>query len=193
MTNFFEQMERLNFEHEKEAHKEIERIEFAAKKIAERYCEYESLRSFVGYIASIEKVFARARIYGSSRISIKRDLIKIETRLYGLDSRVDEDVLKNIVDDFSAMYLTITQIYSITERLLQKFSEHPECKNFIESLRDISLAFIEIQEKHFTIDQIEESIYKLKIKTLSASGNPSSEQLEEVYREFKKEITMRQP
>ena len=188
MTNIFEQMEQLNYEHEKQAHREIEKIDIAASKVAEKYSQYEVLKSFVDYRASMERVFARARIYGSSTYFIKNELLKIEMQIYGQQSGIDENILQAIKDDFSDLYLTITQIYSIAERLLQKFADRGEYKKFIESIRDISLSFVEIHEKNFFVSEIEESIYRLKMESLSKEGNPSMGELEQVYQEFKKEI-----
>lgn len=188
MTDELEQIEKLHFEHEIEAQKELEKIDIAQSKMLEKYGEYEALNSFVAYLASMEKVFARARIYDSSPTMIKDEIIKTEMRIYGAETALGEDVLRSIKDDFSLVYMTISQVYAATEKLLQKFSEKEECRDFIESLRDISIAFIEAHEQHFTISEVQDRIYRSRMKILSASGHPELRLLEQVYGEFKKEL-----
>lgn len=188
--NEFEQMERSHFEHEIQAESELEKIDIVASKMMERYGEYEALKSFVTYLASMEKVFARSRIYDSSPTTTKDEIIKAEMHIFSLDSSLDEDVLKSIRDDFSLAYMTISQVYAIAEKLLQKFSDKEKCKDFISSLRDISIAFVEAHEKHFTIDEIQDRVYHSRMKILSANGDPDIILLEKIYGEFKKELGM---
>lgn len=188
MTNPFEQMEKMHFEHEIEAQRELEKIDIVALKMAEKYGEYESLKSFVIYLASMEKVFARSRIYDSSPTTIKDELIKTEIRLFSVGTVLDEEMLKSIRDDFSFVYLTVSQVYAIAEKLLQKFSNKEGCGDFIASLRDISIAFIEAHEKHFTIGEVQERIYRSRMNILSADGEPDMALLEKVYAEFKNEL-----
>ena len=188
MMNEFEQIEKMHFEREIEAERELEKIDIAASKMAEKYGEYESLKSFVTYLASMEKVFARSRIYDSSPTTIKDEIIKTEIHIFSADSALDEDMLKSIRDDFSLVYLTVSQVYAIAEKLLQKFSDKEGCKDFIASLRDISIAFIEAHEKHFTIGEIQDRIYRSRMKILSADGDPDIILLEKVYEEFKDEL-----
>lgn len=186
--NEFEQIEKLHFEHEVEAERELEKIDIAASKMVEKYGEYESLKSFVTYLASMEKVFARSRIYDSSPTTIKDEIIKTEIHIFSADSSLDEDMLRSIRDDFSLVYLTVSQVYAIAEKLLQKFADMEGCDDFIASLRDISVAFIEAHEKHFAISEIQDRIYRSRMKILSADGDPDIILLEKVYSEFKNEL-----
>jgi hypothetical protein len=188
MANEFEQIEKKHFENEIRAEQELEKINVAALKMTERYGEYEALKSFVTYLASMEKVFVRSRIYNSSPATIKNEIIKTEMHLFSIDAGLDEDMLKSIRDDFISTYLTISQVYAIAEKLIQKFSDKAGCGEFIASLRDISIAFIEAQEKHFSISEIQDRIYRSRMKTLSADGNPDITVLEEIYAEFKNEL-----
>jgi hypothetical protein len=188
MTNPFEQMEKMHFEHEIEAERELEKIDIVASKITERYGEYESLKSFVSYLASMEKVFARSRIYDSSPTTIKDEIIKTEMHLFSANTALDEDILRSIRDDFSLVYMTVSQVYAIAEKLLAKFADKEGCDDFIASLRDVSLAFIEAHEKHFTISEIQDKIYRSRMKILSANGDPDIDLLEKVYAEFKAEL-----
>jgi len=190
MTNSYEQFEKSQIEHEIEAEHELKKIDIVAAKLTEKFGEYEALRSFVVYLASMEKVFARSRIYDSSPTTIKDEIIKTEMKLFSAGTALDEDILKSIRDDFGIVYATVTQIYAIAEKLLQKFADKKECEDFIESLRDISIAFIEAHEKHFTINEIQDRIYRSKMKVLSANGEPDMSVLEEVYAEFKKELVV---
>ncbi|NTW27225.1 MAG: hypothetical protein HGA36_02805 [Candidatus Moranbacteria bacterium] len=188
MDNSFEQIEKLHFEHEVEAQRELEKIDIAAAKMAEKYGEYESLKDFVIYLASMEKVFARSRIYDSSPTTTKDEIIKAEIYLFSRDAALDEEMLKSIRDDFGLVYLTISQVYEIAEKLLKKFVDKAGCDDFIASLRDISIAFIEAHEKHFSIGEIQDRIYRSRMKILSADGDPDIVLLEQVYAEFKAEL-----
>ena len=188
MVNELEQVEEKNFEHEIQAEQELEKIDIVALKMAEKYGEYETLKSFVSYLASMEKVFARSRIYNSGPMTTKDEIIKTEMHLFSADTGLDEDMLKSIRDDFSSVYLTVSQVYTITEKLIQKFSDEERCCEFISSLRDISLAFIEAHEKHFTISEIQERIYRSRMRALSINGNPDIGLLEKIYTEFKNEL-----
>ena len=151
MANEFERVEALHFEHEIQAEREFEKIDVVALKMTEKYGEYEALKSFVTYLASMEKVFARSRIYNSSLVTTKDEIIKAEIHLLSTDSGLDEDMLKSIRDDFSSVYMTISQVYTIAEKLIKKFSGKHGCIEFISSLRDISIAFIEAHERHISI------------------------------------------
>jgi len=188
MTNEFEQVEKMHFEHEIQAERELEKIDIVAVKMAEKYGEYETLKSFVTYIASMEKVFARSRIYNSSPMTTKDEIIKTEMHLFSADTGLDEDMLISIRDDFGSVYLTVSQVYAITEKLIKKFSDKEGCEEFISSLRDISLAFIEAHEKHFTISEIQDRIYRSRMRAISASGDPDITLLENIYDEFKNEL-----
>jgi hypothetical protein len=188
MDNDFEKVEKKNFENEIEVEHEFEKIDVVALKMMEKYGEYEALKSFIVYLASMEKVFARSRIYNSSLATTKNEIIKTEIHLLSSDSGLDEDMLMNIRDDFSLAYMTISQVYTITEKLIRKFSDKHGCLEFISSLRDISIAFIEAHEKHFTINEIQERIYRARMRAISVDGDPEISLLEKVYTEFKDEL-----
>jgi hypothetical protein len=188
MDNEFEQVEKKHFEHEVQAERELEKIDIVALKMAEKYGEYETLKSFVAYLASMEKVFARSRIYNSSYTTTKDEIIKTEIHLFSTDTGLDEDMLRSIKDDFGLVYLTVSEVYAIAEKLIKKFSNKDGCGEFISSLRDISIVFIEAHKKHFTISEIQDRIYRSRMKTLSADGDPDIILLEKVYAEFKKEL-----
>jgi len=188
MTNSYEQFEKSQIEHEIEAEHELKKIDIVAAKLTEKFGEYEALKSFVVYLASMEKVFARCRIYDSSPTTIKDEIIKTEMQLFSADTALDEDILKSIKDDFSVVYDTITQIYAIAEKLLQRFSEKKECEKFIASLRDIAIVFVQAHEKHFSINEIQDQIYRSQMKILSEDGDPEIALLENIYNEFKQEL-----
>jgi hypothetical protein len=188
MVNSFEQFEKSQIEHEIEAAHELKKIDIVAAKLTEKFGEYEALRSFVTYLASMEKVFARSRIYDSSPTTIKDEIIKTEMQLFSAGTALDEDILKSIRDDFNIVYATVTQIYAIAEKLFQKFSEKEECEDFIASLRDIAVVFIQAHEKHFSIGEIQDQVYRSQMRILSADGEPNIILLEKIYAEFKKEL-----
>jgi hypothetical protein len=188
MENPFEQIEKMHFEHEIEAQHELKKIDIVESKMTEKYGEYESLKSFVLYLSSMEKIFARSRIYDSSPTMIKDEIIKSEMKLFSADTILDEDILKSIRDDFSLVYLTVTQVYEIAEKLLLRFADNQGCKNFITSLRDISIIFIEGHDKKLAITEIQDQLHRTRMKMLSADGDPEIELLEKIYTEFRNEI-----
>lgn len=188
MVNSFEQFEKSQIEHEIEAAHELKKIDIVAAKLTEKFGEYEALRSFVIYLASMEKVFARSRIYDSSPTTIKDEIIKTEMQLFSADTALDEDILKSIRDDFGLVYATVTQIYAIAEKLFQKFSGKDDCEDFIASLRDIAIVFIQAHEKHFSISEIQDQVYRSQMKIFSKDGDPEIELLEKIYNEFRQEL-----
>jgi len=190
MTNDFEQFEKSQFEKEKIAEREFEKIEIVEKKMAKKYHEYENLSYFVTYLSSMEKVFVRARVYESSPAMMKEDLIRSEMHIFSVDAGLDEDILQSIKDDFSRAYVTITQIYGIAEKLLAKFPDEDKCQAFIAAMRDISVTFVEAHEKHFNISTIQDLILKSRMESLSADGHPEISMLETIYAEFKSELAV---
>jgi hypothetical protein len=180
--------EKEHIEHGLQAEKELEKIKIVEAKMIDKYDGYEELKSFVVYLSAMERIFARARIFDASPTTIKEEIIKEETRLFSQDVSLDEEILKSIRDDFSLLYATVSQICDIAEKLLQKFVGHKNCQKFIGSLRDIAIVFIESHEKHFSINEIQEKIYRSQMKNLSADGDPKLAVLEQVYAEFKAEI-----
>jgi hypothetical protein len=182
MENKFEESQ---IEHELEAQHEMEKIKIAEAKLMDKYGGYKALASFVIYLSSMEKVFARSAVYDSSQAIIKEEIIKTEMQLFSVNGALEKDVLLSIRDDFSLVYMTVSQVYEIAEKLLQKFSNNEDCKNFIKSLRDISIIFIEAHEKGLSVNQIQDRIYKSQMELLTADGDPKLEVLEQIYGEFK--------
>lgn len=188
MFKGFEQTKESNSNYEAKLNQEFEKIDIVALKLAKKYGEYESLNSFIVYLASMEKVFTRSRVYSSDIMTTKDEIIKMEIHLFSEDTGLDEDMLNGIRSDFSLVYLTISQVYTVAEKLIKKFSDIKGCLEFITSLRDISIIFIEAHENHFTISEIQDRIYRSRMRTLSADGNPDPILLERIYTEFKNEL-----
>jgi hypothetical protein len=182
------EFEKEHFERGRQSEKELEKIKIVEAKMIDKYDGYEELKSFVIYLSAMERIFARARIFDASQTTLKEEIIKEETQLFSQDVALDEEMLNSIRDDFSFMYATVSQICDIAEKLLQKFADNKNCQKFIGSLRDIAIVFIESHEKHFSIDEIQEKIYRSQMKNLSVDGNPKLSVLEQVYAEFKAEI-----
>ena len=82
----------------------------------------------------------------------------------------------------------LKKLIKIAEKLIKKFSNKEGCEEFISSLRDISITFIEAREKHFAISEIQDRIYRSRMMALSAGGDPDITLLEKVYDEFKNEL-----
>lgn len=185
MENSFE---KTQFEHEIEAQHELEKIKITEKKLMKEYGGYETLADFVIYLSSMEKIFARSRIYDSSQATTKNEIIKAEMQLFSVKGVLDEDVLGVIKEEFNLTYATVSQVYTVADKLLQEFSDQEECQKFIESLRDISVVFVEAHDKHFTIDEVQDRIYRSHMQIISVNGNPELSLLEKIYGEFKHEI-----
>ena len=185
MTSEFE---KNHFERSIQAEKELDKINIVEKKLIDRYKEYEELKSFIVYLSAMERIFTRSRIFESTQVMIKEELIKTETYLFSQAVALDESILYSIKDEFSSIYLTISQICDIAEKLLQKFADNKDCQDFIKSLRDTSLVFLEAREKNFSINEIQEKICRSKMNNLSADGDPEPAVLEQIYAEFKIEI-----
>ncbi|TAK97051.1 hypothetical protein EPO05_00390 [Patescibacteria group bacterium] len=185
MTSEFEKNQ---FEQNLLAEKELEKINIVEEKLVDKYKKYEELKSFVIYLSAMERIFTQFRIFESTPTVIKEEIIKTETYLFSQDVALDESVFHSIRDDFSSVYLTVSQICDIAEKLLQKFGDNEDCQNFIKSLRDISLILVEAQKEHFSIDAIQERVCRSKMNALCADGDPELVVLENIYVEFKAEI-----
>jgi len=191
--NESEQFEKKQFEYEMQIQRELDKIEIVEAKLIEEYGEYKALESFIVYLSSMEKIFARSRIYSSSKTEVKEEIIKAEMHFFSIDSALDENMLHSIRDAFGLVYMTISQAYAIAEKLLQEFSDKKNCQDFIKNLRDISIAFIEAHDKNLSIDEVQERIYRSRMKLISADGDPKLALLEKIYTEFKNEITTIKP
>lgn len=188
MDNDFEQFEKRQIEREIKIKHEFEKINAVESKLSQEYGEYKILRSFVSYLSSIEKVFAQARIYNSSHLLVKEEIVKTEMHFFSEDNRIDEKILNSIKDDFGSVYMAVSQIYAVAEKLLQKFSDNPDCIEFIKSLRDIHIIFAEAHDKKIKINEIQEQIYRSHMKILTEDGDPEISVLEKIYRNFEKEL-----
>ncbi|MCX6765651.1 MAG: hypothetical protein NT136_01675 [Candidatus Moranbacteria bacterium] len=185
-----ESPENLSSQYEKEVRmqKEIEKIELISTKLKEKYSPYQELVEFVDYLRSAEEVFIEARVKSWSDDQTKEDLIKKEIYLMSLETGVDDKVFRAIYDDFHSLYASIGQVYSVTEKLLEKYKDCKECQEFIHYLGDISLIFLEAEKEGLALNEAKERLFKARMKVLSVDGQPELGVLEKIYEEFKKEL-----
>lgn len=185
MTNEFEGK---SLEQDLRVEKELERIKIAENKLIEKYGEYEELKSFIIYLSSMERIFTQFRIFESTPATLKEEIIKAETNLFSQDIALDESTLHSIRDEFTSIHATISHVCEIAEGLLKKFGNNEDCQNFIKTLRDTSLVFIEAHKEHFSINEIQDRICRAQMEILTADGSPEIAILEQIYAEFKTEI-----
>jgi hypothetical protein len=163
---------------------EYEKIELAEKKLCQKYSEYEELTRFIKYLSSMEKFFAKAKFYEFSNLGLKEELINVEVEMFGKRTSVGEEVLYDIRHDFHMVCEGIHNIIEVEEKLLEKYGNHPDCKEFILYLRDVTINLLEKMETGITIDEIKAHLYAVKMHQLSSDGDPEISVLEKIKAEF---------
>lgn len=176
----------LRYENQAKLEKEFEKIDLVAKKLTERYSEYEDLRGFVEYLKGMEKLFARAGVENWGENRVKEEIIMSEIRFFSADSGLDEDVFKTIRDDFGLVYFNVHQVYEAAESLIKKYDACEDCKKFIEYMKKITLIFVEAQKEHWGLKIIKGKMYSFRMQNLSSDGTPEPELLDKIRLEFER-------
>ncbi len=172
------------YEKELELQRELEKVEVTAVKLKEKYKEYQELSSFIDYLKGTEQVFVTARMKRWSGEQLKKELVGIEMNLMSLNSGLDEDVFGAIRDDFQLTYTNISQIHSVSQKLLDNYKDCAGCKDFIIYLRDLSIIFYDSKRKKESPDEIKEKVFKARMKVLSTDSDTDLKTLEKIYNEF---------
>lgn len=174
------------YQKELQIQREIESIEATAAKLKEKYKDYEDLSSFVDYLKATEEIFLRAKVFQWGKAQVEDELLKSEIYLMSLGSKLDRGIFDSIRSDFKATHYDIDKVYAAANALLAKYGDNDECKLFISYIRDIMVLFS--QGRTMETEVIKEGLIKVKIKFLSADGDPEESVLERIYQEFKESL-----
>lgn len=170
----------INWERFKKPEEEIEKIDVAVLKLKEKYGEYESMRSFIDYLAGMERIFVLARIEKWKASEIKKAFIDAQSHLMSLDSAIDEDIFNHIKDDFQSAYQLVDLIRSVAAKLIAEHSQCQKCISFIEYMRDSLILLSDISDVN-----IDESKDKILRSRMFMIGGSHLGELETIYGEFK--------
>lgn len=173
------------YQREIELHKELEKVEIAYVKTVEKYEKYEDCRAFVEYLRTLEKVFTEAKWRNWDSEQSKTELIKTKIKLMAGQGSVGEDVLNSIYDDFRKTGSDIGKIYDAVNKLIEKYQDNSECKEFILYLQYLYLNFHNAQQESLTPDELKERLVKARMDVLAGDGSPSLPVLEGIYIEFR--------
>lgn len=176
------------YEKEKTFNKEIEKVEIASMKLKEKYKDYQELVEFIDYLRASEELFIASKSEKWTGEKLKEELIKNELHVAPFHAGIDEKVFDAICGDFKSLSAGIGKIYEVTDKLLEKYAECGECKDLILFIRNISVIFIEVEEKNISFDEAKDRLFMAKIKALSTGGKSELNVLEKIYAEFKEEL-----
>ncbi len=168
--------------------REIEKIEIAYAKIAEKYGEYSDCKSFAEFLRTIEKVFLEAKFRNWDSEKSKNELIKTKIKTIAATGSVGEDVLSVIYDDFKKSGATIGKIYEITAQLLEKYGQDRECAELILYIQYLFVNFHESEKRSERTDELKDRLIQARMEVLSSDGNPELIVLQKIYQEFKQMI-----
>jgi hypothetical protein len=163
----------------------IERIVFDLQK---RYEKYEELREFIIYLGATEKIFLGIHFNEKNILSIKKALVENDIEHFSQNSGMDKEILENIHREFQLSKIDIRSLREVADRLMQKYADCLECKNFIIYIRDIYIIFLGGEKKVSSVRNFQENIVLAKMKMLSSDGDPKFSQLEEIYEDFKSHV-----
>lgn len=185
-------VENFESQFEKELHlqKELEKVELTAMKLKEKYSEYRELASFIDYLKGTEQIFIMATVRNWTGEQLKKELINLDIGMVSLNSGLDEDIFGVIRGDFQNTYISISQIHSISQKLIDEYKDCKECLEFITYLRDISIVLFDSRNKKGSMDEIKNKVFEARMKVLSAGEEDSLKKLEDIYGEFKKELNV---
>jgi hypothetical protein len=173
---------------ERKIHNEVEKIEIVSMKLKEEYKDYQDLVDFIDYLRASEELFITSRIEQWTGEKLRTELIKNELRLASFNTGINEKVFSMLCEDFKTLAVSVSKLYDATDELLKKYADHPECKEFILYLRDISIVFVEVEKEGISFDEAKDRLFNIRMKVISVGGNPEMGILENIYREFKKTI-----
>lgn len=173
------------YRREMELHRELEKVEIAYVKTVEKYGEYGECKSFLEYLRTIEKVFMEAKFRNWDAERNKDELIKTKIKMIAEASSVSEDVLNSIYADFKKSGATISKIYEIVNKLLEKYGDNPECAELILYIQYLFINFNDAEQKKFSMEELEDRLVRARMEVLSSDGSPELITLENIYREFK--------
>lgn len=172
---------------------ELEKIDKVRLIVERRYDNYEMLKSFIGHLASTEKVFRLAGIKNFGGDEIMDMFIDSETKVMANETGIEEDVFNHIREEFSKTHQSLSEISDIANNLREKYSRDFNNNKFIKYLEDHLLMLLEITTEigkiSFDLDkEKEKAIYNI-IQEMSEGDNYEAEKLGEIYQEFREALS----
>lgn len=172
---------------------ELEKIDKVRLIVERRYDNYEMLKSFIGHLASTEKVFRLAGIKNFGGDEIMDMFIDSETKVMANKTGIEEDVFNHIREEFSKTHQSLSEISDIANNLREKYSRDFNNNKFIKYLEDHLLMLLEITTEigkiSFDLDkEKEKAIYNI-IQEMSEGDNYEAEKLGEIYQEFREALS----
>jgi len=184
IENFDEAFDK-NYRREMELQQELEKVELAYAKTAEKYAEYEDCRSFVEYLRTIEKIFTEAKFRNWNAERNKDELIMAKIKIIAESSSMNEDVLNSIYDDFKKSGATIGKISEIVKQLIEKYGTDQECNELILYIQYLFINFNNAEQERMDPDELKDRLIRARMEVLSSDGKPRLITLENIYKEFK--------
>jgi lipopolysaccharide biosynthesis regulator YciM len=139
----------------------------------------------LGYVKTLEKVFAEAKIRNWNAEQSKKELIKAEVERLSQVSSVDVEIFKDLYDSFQKAYNSIGRIVEIKEDLSQKYQDCLDCLEFINYVAYLYINFDELQKGEISAEDLKVKLISARMNVLSSDGTPSLIVLEDIYEEFK--------
>ena len=184
IKNQFENFDQ-GYEMEFKLQAELEKVEIAYVKTVEKYGEYQDCKSFVEYLRTIEKVFLEAKMRNWDAETNKNELIKAKIKSLSDAKAVSADVLSSIYDDFKKAGSDVNKIYEIVNKLLEKYKDNSECKEFILYIQYLYINFQNAEEESLSMDELKERLVRARMEVLASDGHPELITLENIYNDFK--------
>ncbi|MFA5993743.1 MAG: hypothetical protein WC823_02160 [Parcubacteria group bacterium] len=170
---------------EKQLNTQMEKIELAYVRVAEKYGEYADCKSFVEYLRTMEKVFTEAKFRNWDADRSKEELIRSKIKIMASISPVGEDTLNSIYRDFKQAGDDIGKIYDIINDLLERYQEDDACKEFILYMQYLFINFQNGQRETADMSVLKERLIRARMEVVASDGNPELITLENIYKEFK--------
>lgn len=174
------------YEKEFKLQAELEKVEIAYVKTVEKYDKYADCRSFVEYLRTIEKVFTEAKLRNWDAETNKQELIKAKIQALAEAKVVSEEVLNSIYSDFQKAGSDISRIYTVVNRLLEKYAEDAGCKEFILYVQYLYVNFQNAEKESLSMDELKERLVHAHMEVLASDGHTQLAKLEKIYADFKK-------
>lgn len=179
----------MNFEEpsplELQISREMEKIELAHAKMAERFEGQTDCLAFVDYLKTIERVFTESKYRKWDAQKSKEELIKIEIGLVAQRSNLPVEFFNAINEDFKKSCVSVSQICDIANQLMEKYKNNKDCCEFIQYIRDVYVGFDDVRRGGMEMIDLKSDLVKAKIRVLTSDGEPEYKMLEEIYQEFR--------
>jgi hypothetical protein len=173
------------YAHELELQRELEKVEVAYVKTVERYGDYSDLKSFVGYLCTVEKMFTENKYRNRGFEQGKDEMIKLRIKILAKSTTLSEELLNTIYNYFKKAGQTADKIFAIAKELLEKHKQEPECEDFILYVQDTCINFLNAEKEHLSMDELKDRLIRARMDVISSKGKPELLTLENIYKEFR--------